>query len=208
MEKIIITISREYGSGGRQIGEKVARELGIDFYNRNLIDIVAKESGLAAEYIDRQEERLSSRFIWGPAMSWRLPGAAYAGGYYSNEDKMYITQSNIIRDVAAKGPCVIVGRCADYVLRGYERAMNVFIRADLDSRLERLVHEYGVDAKTAAATAQNTDKGRANYYRHYTDMRWGEMSHYHLAVDSSLYGIEGAVHLIVEAAKIAFHQGK
>ena len=144
MKKIIITISREYGSGGRQIGQRVARELGIDFYNRNLIDMVAKESGLAAEYIDKMEEKLSSRFIWGQTLGWRMPG-----GYYSNEDKMYITQSNIIRDVAAKGPCVIVGRCADYVLSGREEAMNVFVRADLDSRLQRLVNEYGVDAKRA-----------------------------------------------------------
>lgn len=199
MKKIIITISREYGSGGRQIGQRVARELGIDFYNRNLIDMVAKESGLAAEYIDKMEEKLSSRFIWGQTLGWRMPG-----GYYSNEDKMYITQSNIIRDVAAKGPCVIVGRCADYVLSGREEAMNVFVRADLDSRLQRLVNEYGVDAKRAAATAQNTDKGRANYYRHYTDRDWGDMNNYHLTLDSSLYGIEGAVQLIVDAAKIAF----
>lgn len=201
MKKTIITISREYGSGGRLIGERVAKELGIAFYNRNLIDLSAQRSGLAKEYIGQWEERLSSRFVWAPVTMGRLSLGGLHQSCYSNQDKMYLTQSTIIREFAQMESCVIVGRCADQVLRETESCMNVFIHAALETRVARLVREYGVDEKTAAADARRTDKGRSNYYQYYTGANWGERSNYHLMMDSGIFGVEDTVKLIVQAAQ-------
>lgn len=196
--RVIVTISREYGSGGRLIGELVAKKLGIAFYNRNLIDLTAKRSGLAEGYIEKWEERVSSRFIWNPVISARNAGTGHVQRYYSNEDKMFITQSNIILELAEKS-CVIVGRCADYVLRDHPDCINVFIRSDMEHRMKRLVSEYGISSEKAAEAAANTDRGRANYYNHYTSVRWGDSKHYHLVIDSGLFGVEESADLIAES---------
>lgn len=201
VRNFIITISREYGSGGRLIGERIAEKLGIAFYNRNLIDLTAKQSGLAETYIANWEERISSRFIWSGAMAGRGGGMPMTPQYYFNSDKMFRTQSNIIREIADKGSCVIVGRCADYVLRDREDCINVFVRAGLEHRLERLVTEYGIDPAHAKATAANTDKGRANYCKFYTDIKWGDSRHYHITLDSGRFGIECGAEIIAHAAR-------
>lgn len=198
--QVIITIAREYGSGGRKIGEKVADMMGIAFYNRNLIDLTAKRSGLAENYIKNWEERISSHFIWASPTAGRGVGAPWAGQYYSNADVMFQTQSSIIRDLADRGACVIVGRCADYILRDHPNCLRVFIHSDMPHKLHRLTAEYGISPEEAEEISSNTDRGRANYYRHYTGRRWGEREQYHLSIDSGLFGIDGAAELIVESA--------
>ena len=195
--RIIVTISREYGSGGRLIGEQVAHRLGIPFYNRNLIDLTAQRSGLAEGYIAKWEERVSSRFIWSPVINPRGVSGGQVQNYYSNEDKMFATQSDIIREIAEQS-CVIVGRCADSILRGNPDCVNVFIRSDMDHKIERLTGEYGVDPAKAAEVAEHTDRGRANYYGRYSKVRWGDSRYYHLVVDSGRFGIDGAAEVVLK----------
>lgn len=196
--RVIITISREYGSGGRLIGELIAKKLGIPFYNRNLIDLTAKESGLAEGYIEKWEEKISSRFIWSSATDIRGGASGQISSYYSNEDKMFVTQSNVILELAEKS-CVIVGRCADYVLRDHPDCINVFIFSDMEHKIKRLVDEYGIDADNAIEIAENTDRGRANYYNRYTNVTWGDGRQYHLVIDSGLFGIEKSADLVVDS---------
>ncbi|MDL2237672.1 MATE family efflux transporter [Christensenellaceae bacterium OttesenSCG-928-K19] len=203
-QHFVVTISREYGSGGRQIGESVAEKLGIAFYNRNLIDLTAKRSGLAEDYITNWEERISSQSIWGSPGGGRGTGSPWFGKYYSNTDIMFNTQSQIIRELAEKEACVIVGRCADYILRDYSNCVNVFIHADLEHRAERITTEYGASAKKAAETAENTDKGRANYYRYYTGGQWGSRAQYHLMIDSARFGIEESAEIIADSIRKLF----
>lgn len=201
MNKLIITIGRQYGSGGRLIGEAVANQLGFTFYNRNMIDLVAEKSGLAREYITKREGKISSRFIWAPMAGDTGMGMMFTPGYYTNSDKMFFAQSEIIKEIAEKGNCVIVGRCADYILREHKNCMKVFVYANKQDRIERVVNQYGVEAAKAAKTIDNTDNGRAKYYSHYTEMNWGDCRHYNLCVDSSRFGVDGAAHVIVGAAK-------
>lgn len=196
---IVITIAREYGSGGREIGEKVAALLGIAFYNRNLIDLTAKRSGLAEKYIKNWEERISSRLIWSSPTGGRSVGASWLGSYYSNADTMFNTQSQIIRELAQSGACVIVGRCADYVLRDMPNCFNVFIYADQKNKMKRLAQAYGIAPEKTGEIAVNTDRGRANYYRHYTGRQWGDPEQYHMMLDSGPLGIDGAAEAIVAA---------
>ncbi len=201
MKPLIITVGRQYGSGGRLIGEAVAKELGYEFYNRNMIDMIAERSGLAKEYITKREGKISSRFIWSPMTSDISIGALMMPNYYTNSDKMYFTQTEIIRELGEKGNCVIVGRCADYILRDHPNCLKVFIYADKKDRIERTVREYGVAPNKAAKTIDNTDSGRAKYYSHYTEMTWGDCRHYNLCIDSSRFEVEGATRVIVEAAR-------
>jgi cytidylate kinase len=197
----IITISREYGSGGRGIGEQIAKILGCDFYDKVLIDLVAQKSGYALSYIKNTEEQVTPNFLFNLA----------ANGYYTNSmlitdglpasDKLFIMQSKIIRELAEKGPCVIVGRCADYILRERTDCMNVFIHAPLKDRVERAVNEYGLTAEGADSTVKRNDKIRSKHYQYYAGARWGDMRRYHLTINSSVYGCEKAAELIAEAAK-------
>lgn len=205
MKKFTVTISREYGSGGRLIGEIVAKKLDIAFYNRNLIDLTAERSGFAKDYITKREEQISSRFIWPNPISLRGGGSVPSGNYYMNEDKMFIIQSNIIKELAQKESCVIVGRCADYVLQDSIDCLNIFIRSDQHHKLARLIDEYGVDEKKAKDVAANTDKGRYNYYTRYTNIRWGNSKHYNLVIDSGMFGIEGCAELIIQGIKQHFN---
>lgn len=201
MHSLVITIGRQYGSGGRLIGEAVANKLGIPFYNRNMIDMIAEKSGLAREYISRREDKVSSRMIWAPLVGDTGMSMLYSLSYYTNSDKMFFAQSEIIKDIAKKGSCVIVGRCADYILRERKNCLKVFVYGDKKDRMERIVQQYGVEQAKAAKTLDNTDNGRAKYYNHYTEMTWGDCRHYHLCIDSSRFGIEGAADVIVQAAK-------
>lgn len=198
---LIITIGRQYGSGGRLVGEAVAGRLGFDFYNRNMIDMVAEKSGLAREYITKREDKISSRFIWSPSAGSVSAGMIFTPTYYTNSDKMFFTQSEIIREIAERGNCVIVGRCADYILRERGDCLKTFIYADKNDRVRRVTEQYGVEESKARKTVENTDSGRARYYRHYTEMTWGDPKHYDLCVNTSRFGVKGATDQIVFAAK-------
>ena len=186
----VITISREYGSGGRAIGERLAHELGIPFYNKELILMAAKESGLSEEYIKKTEQMKSTSFLYGLYMgAQQLP----------MNDQIFLVQSKIIRKIAEEGPCVIVGRCADYILREHDDLLNVFIHAPLDYRAERAKKVYEKDASNIEDFVKKQDKKRASFYNYFSQNKWGDSRHYHLAI-SSEYGVDFAVQVLKHAA--------
>ena len=187
----VITIGRQHGSGGRTVAEKVAKELGIKLYDKLLIQLIAKESGFAEEYVKDTDMRRIQSFFYGMYIDSRnLP----------LEDQLYIAQSKVIKEVSDKEPCVIVGRCADYVLRERKDVLNVFIHAPLEDRIERVRDTYHEIEKDYKKYLTKMDKQRANYYNHYTGKKWGTSESYHLVYSSEL-GINAIVESIVSFAK-------
>ncbi len=189
MNKKIITISREFGSGGRTIGRMVAERLGIPCYDNEIIDKVALESGFAHDYIAERGEYA----LYG---SW-LGNAFSVGGNkgLSNQDVLWVTQRKTIREFAERGPCVIVGRCADYILQDKE-ILKVFIHADKQTRAERIVRLYGERDASPEKRLKEKDKRRSAYYRFYTDMEWGKAQNYHVSLNSGELGVEKCVDII------------
>ena len=184
----VITISREFGSGGRTIGRKVAEKLGIPCYDAEIIEKIAEESGYSGDYIRSEGEGASDRWL-SNLFSNRAMGP-------TNQDTIWVIQSRIIRELAEKGPCVIVGRCADYVLRGQADLLNVFIHADPQKRAERIVREYGERDASPLERIREKDRRRAAYHRFYTDLKWGHAQNYHLCLDSGVLGIDKCAELI------------
>ena len=163
MDKII-TISRQYGSGGREIGQKIAEHYGIPFYDNELITRAAKESGFAEETFARAEDKATNSLLYSLAMGINVYGNQDFGfGGLSLDDRIFLAQSDVIRKVAEEGPCVIVGRCADYVLKERDDVCNIFIQAAMSYRINRAVKEYGIEEKSAADVIIKNDKRRSNY---------------------------------------------
>ena len=190
MAHTVITVGREYGSGGRLIAQKAAEALGIPFFDRSIINMAAEETGLSADFIRRTEQQKTSSFLYNLYMSTQsLPV----------NDQVFIAQSEVIRRVAAEGPCIIVGRCADYVLRNQSGvdALNLFIHAPMEERIRRVREEYKVQAPDLRLYIHKQDKNRAAYYEHFTDGQWGKAQNYHLAVSSGL-GLETIVRLLTD----------
>ena len=190
MPNRVITISREFGSGGRTIGKLVADKLGIPCYDAELIEKIAEQSGYSAEYIKQEVEYGSGG--WFPAMF------ADRSAGLTNQDKMFSIQSRIIEELAEEGPCVIVGRCADFVLRDKADCLNVFIHASMEKRAERIVKEYGERTESPEKRLKEKDKRRAAYHRFYTDMKWGHAQNYHVCLDSGEFGIEKCAEIIAQ----------
>lgn len=184
----VITISREFGSGGRTIGRKVAEKLGIPCYDAEIIEKIAEESGYSGDYIRKEGEGASDRWL-SNLFSNRAMGP-------TNQDTIWVIQSRIIRELAEKGPCVIVGRCADYVLRGQADLLNVFIHADPQKRADRIVREYGERDASPLERIREKDRRRAAYHRFYTDLKWGHAQNYHLCLDSGVLSIDKCAELI------------
>lgn len=184
----IITISREFGSGGRTIGKKVAEKLGIPCYDAELIQKIASESGYAEEYIKEESEYASGSWL-APIFSDRTMGL-------TNQDKLWSIQQKVICQLAEKGPCVIVGRCADFILRDKADCLKVFVHASMEHRVERIVKEYGEHEESPEQRLKDKDKRRAAYHRFYTDMKWGHAQNYHLCLDSGELGIDKCVEII------------
>ena len=193
MEKYIVTISREFGSGGRLIGEELARRLGVPFYDKNIIQMAAEKSGLSYDFIEKNEEKSGAPLYTIPV------AAAFAGytamGYIDTpvNDKTFLAQTEVIREVARKSSCVIVGRCADYILRDEPGLVRVFISGKLEDRIRRAVEKYGFASEGAQEKIRKIDKSRANYYRYYTDQNWGSVHNYDITLNTSFTGIDGAV---------------
>ena len=190
MAHTVITVGREYGSGGRLIAQKAAEALGIPFFDRSIINMAAEETGLSADFIRRTEQQKTSSFLYNLYMSTQsLPV----------NDQVFIAQSEVIRRVAAEWPCIIVGRCADYVLRNQSGvdALNLFIHAPMEERIRRVREEYKVQAPDLRLYILKQDKNRAAYYEHFTDGQWGKAQNYHLAVSSGL-GLETIVRLLTD----------
>lgn len=192
--KSIITISREYGSGGRFIAQKLAQKLGVPYFDNNLITLAAKESGYA-EGIFEKAEQISTH-----SLLYSLSMFGSSTGIYGLplSDKVYIIQSDIIKKCASDGPCVIVGRCSDYVLRDYDNVINFFLYSDMEHKIKRCVEFYDVEQAKAKSVIDQKNKKRAAYYNYYTSQRWGEMSNYDLSLNTDMVGIDGCVDLLYD----------
>lgn len=188
MKNRIVTISREFGSGGRTIGKKVAEKLGIPCYDSELIQKIAEESGFAENYVKEAGEYAPGGFL-----SSVLANRAFGP---TNEDILWETQCLVIMELAEKGPCVIVGRCADYLLQNKADCLKVFIHADMAFRAKRIVEVYGEREQSPEQRLRDKDKRRAAYHRFYTDMKWGDARNYHIALDSGALGIEKCADMI------------
>lgn len=191
MKKTVITISREYGSGGRIIGKKLAESLGISFYDGELLSLVAKESGYTEEFVRQNDQKKTQSLLYHLYMGSQILPAS---------DMIFIAQSRVIKDLYSKESCVIVGRCADYVLRGKEDVVNIFIHAPLESRAERVKNEYGEQAENYTTHVRKKDKSRVAYYNYFADDSWGKAQTYDLAVNSDI-GVDNAVKIIVDYVK-------
>lgn len=194
----IITISRQFGSGGREIGAKLASKLGIPFYDNELITRAAKESGFAEAAFENAEMKASNSLLYSIAMGMNAYGNQDIGyTHLSLDDQIYLVQSDVIRKIAEEGPCVIVGRCADYVLREYAQVVNVFIWASLEYRKNRAINLYQWKENKAEEEILKTDKRRANYYNYHANEKWGRAENYHLSIRSDYVGIDNAVECIL-----------
>lgn len=199
MKNTIVCIGRQYGSGGREIGEKLAKRLGVVCYDKLLIQEAAREAGLAVGTVENDEEKpigLCETISGNPLADSILMGETF----YSEKARVFEAESKAILQIAAKGPCVIIGRCASSVLRGagYD-VFSVFVYADMDDRAKRIAQRNGIDIKAAIRKAEKTDRMRRKYFDFYSDTPWGETASYDLMVSSGRYGIDGSAALIEKA---------
>jgi cytidylate kinase len=181
--KHIVTISRQFASGGRAIGEQLADRLGVKCYDKELISIAAKESGIDPEVFNEVDEKAANSLLYSLSMGLYSFGGSYGSGQLPVNDKLYLLQHRIIRDIADQGPCVFVGRCADYVLKDRSDVVNIFICADMDYRIKRAVEQKEVKENKAEQVIIKTDKSRANYYNFYSGKKWGVSDNYDLCIN-------------------------
>ena len=201
MTNKVITISRQFGTGGRTIGKAVAKRLGIPYYDKELVDAVAKESGFSHEFIEEIGEYASvtSSFLFNIAVSAHPMGLVDS---MSVSDKLYVCQTNVIKDLAEKGPCVIVGRCSDYILKERPNTLHIFIHADMEHRKERILEKYGETNQPAEKRLKDKDQKRKVYYKHYTNQNWGEADNYDICLDAGALGIEKCIDIICDVAEM------
>lgn len=198
MEKRIITISREYGAGGQPVGHLIAEKLGIPFYDKKLVEQVAQESGFAPKFIEEHGEHSPSGSVFSYAFAPQgVPGVMNG---LSTSDYLWNVQCNVILQLADKGPCVIVGRNADYILKDRKDVLNVYLHADIPSRVARVL-EANPDEKNPEARIAARDKRRRLNYQHYTGRTWGLSQNYHICLDTSVLGIEQCAEIILNAVK-------
>ena len=209
----IITISREYGSGGRIIGRQIAESLGFDFYDRNIIDLAAKESGLSPDFIEKTEQNISSTWLYNLLLGTNYAGGAGGTGQHMGAqtlplaDQVFNVERKVILSIA-KSPCVIVGRCADYILRTSDEIdrkelFNVFIYADKAAKVKAAMERHGCTEKEAEKIVHTIDKRRSNHYSTFTEDTWGDRKIYDILVNSSTLGVEETAHMLTEFIKKA-----
>ena len=198
MSKQIITISREFGSGGRSVGKRVAELMNVPYYDKELVKQVAVETGFDEGFIEHEGEYAST---WRNLLSYAFAGAHQPMNGLSTADFLWVIQCKVILSLAEKGPCVIVGRCADYILREREDVLNVFIHAPIPYRADRVVRLYGESDDAPEKRLEEKDKRRRSHYKHYTHRDWGMSQNYHLSLDSSLVGVERCAQLILDVAR-------
>jgi len=188
---IIITVSREYGSGGRYIGRLIADKLGIKFYDKDFVEMLAKETGLSEEYIENNEQKVDSL-------------ANFNNGYYfglNNADELFLKESELIKRLANEQSCVIIGRCADFILRDREDVLKIFIYSNIEDKVKRAVEIYGFNKTNAQKEIKRIDKLRSNHYKHYTEKNWKDHANYDICINSDVLGVEKSAELICEAVK-------
>ena len=191
----IITIGRQYGSAGREIGYKVADELGIKLYDKEMLNRAAKESGICQELFETHDEKPTNSFLYSLVMDTYSFG--YSSGSYTDmpiNHKVFLAQFDAIKKIAEEGPCILVGRCADYALEGYDNVLSLFIHANLDARIRRIARLYDLtDAKA---------KERSSYYNYYSNKKWSSADSYDICLDSSVLGIDGTAEAIIKLVEI------
>lgn len=198
----VITISRQFGSGGHEVGEKLARQLNVPFYDKALIAMAAKQSGLSEEVFAHADEKATSSLLYSMVMGNYSFGARVPGiNEMPINDKLFIIQSDIIKKAASEGPCVVVGRCADYILRDYENCLKVFVHANKETRIRRSIAKKDCEEKKAADFVTKKDKQRANYYNFYSNKRWDDLQNYDISIDTSRFTLDEAVELLIDAAR-------
>lgn len=193
----IITIGRQLGSGGKQIGEILSEKLNIPCYDKELINIASKESGLGKEFFEQADEK-SRHTFFSNYFSFRSGYMGNDAGNYLCNEMLFKIQSDVIRELAKKNSCIFVGRCADYILREHPKLVSVFISAKLADRISRIASSQAIDEKEAKSLIEYTDKKRAGYYNYYSNKVWGMANSYELCINSSRYGIEKTADLIYE----------
>ncbi len=195
----VITIGRQFGSGGREIGEKVASHFGITCYDKELLTRAAKESGFCEEMIQNHDERPTNSFLYNLVMD------TYSFGYNSSSfvdmpisHKVFLAQFDTIKKIAEEGPCIIVGRCADYALADYQNSLHLFIYGDMDVKIKRIADKYQLTDEKAKDMIVKKDKQRQSYYNYYSSKKWNHVDSYDLCINSSILGIDGTVNLIIQ----------
>ena len=195
---LIITIGRQSGSGGKEIGQKVAEKLGVKWYDKELLALAAKETGLCEELFQSHDEKPTKSFLYSLVMD------SYSFGYTSSgymdmpiNHKIFLAQFEAIKALADREPCVIVGRCADYALEDYPNRVSIFVTGDDKAKIKRLAERNNVTEAKAKEIMMKTDKERSSYYNYYSSKKWGDVRSYDLCVNSSVLGIEGTVDLII-----------
>ncbi|MGI6094330.1 MAG: AAA family ATPase [Lachnospiraceae bacterium] len=203
MSNTIITIGRQYGSGGRTIGKTVAERLGIKFYDKELLEHAVKKSGFCKELFENHDEKPTNSFLYSLVMD------TYSFGYsmptFSDmplNHKIFLAQFDTIKELANEGPCVIVGRCADYALADYKNCLSVFIHSDIEDRIRRVAKKYTLSDAQAKEKITKTDKQRSSHYNYYTSKKWGDAESYDLCLNSGSLGEEGCVEMILNAVNI------
>ena len=198
MSKRIITVSRECGSGGHTIGKLVAEKLGIAFYDKEIVEMVAAKTKLSPEFIAANGEYFQNGSL-GHIFGYGGRFASTVRTQSSLQDQMHFVQTELIREIAEREPCVIVGRCADYILRERQDVLNIFIHSAMPYKVERSIREHGLEEDGAAAILTKRDKARSQHYNFYTNQTWGLAKNYHLTLDSGFLGEDACVRLICES---------
>lgn len=205
MEKrFVITIGRQLGSGGREIGQKLSARLGVAFYDKELIRIASRQSGLKEEFFERvDEQKHFSLFPGLLGMRTSVTDDLFSNYYLSNES-LFRIQSDVMRSLASEGSCILVGRCADYVMKDEKNCLNLFISADKPDRIRRIALSHKITEGKAKELIERTDKGRSAYYHYFSGKAWGAAESYHMCINSSLLGIDETVRLICNIAESRF----
>lgn len=204
-KKMILTIGRQFGCGGREIGQLLAKELGIGYYDKELIAMAAKESGLCEDVFEKADERASNGLSYAFAMSYSsfLGGMMPFNDILSN-DGLFKIQSDVIRDLAEKESCVLVGRCADYILRDKPNCVSFFVHGSPEYRIHKIVERQNLTVEEAKELMEKTDKSRSAYYNYYTNKTWGEAASYNLSIDASILGVEETVNFMKRFVECKF----
>lgn len=192
----VITIGRQFGSGGRAIGEQLAKELGIPFYDKEILLHASEQSGLHIGLFERNDEKKTSSLLYTLATNSYFYGPSMSSAEHAIGTQLYVAQVNAIKSLAEQGDCVMVGRCADYFLKNHCNLVSVFITADMPCRIERIMTRYNLTEKNAQDMIKKIDKSRSSYYNSTTGDKWGDARIYDLCLNSSKLGLDGSVKLI------------
>lgn len=199
----IITIGRQFGSAGREIGYKVADDLGIKLYDKEMLDRASKESGICQELFETHDEKPTNSFLYSLVMDTYSLG--YSSGSYTDmpiNHKVFLAQFDAIKKIADEGPCILVGRCADYALEEYDNVLTLFIHASMEARIRRIARIYDLTDAKAKDMIIKTDKKRSSYYNYYSNKKWASADSYHMCLDSSVLGINGTAEAIKKLVEL------